>query len=200
MTPTAIILLCVLGFIIFYAAVYIEKRRRIARRERDRMERDTEQQRQQIEEERRLRTLQLSDVDDMQFPDFNNYVRRLLVHRGYTPHVEQVSCNLDPYVFAEHEGTKYLIQLNLQNSPVSRRAVSEALDEKDLHHCDRVILVTTSHFTKRAITTAHSTNCEMVDRAELEKWVYDFQHPSKPESALLRFEGAWIGEHFLADD
>lgn len=127
------------------------------------------------ERERRLRALRLADVDNLAGIDFEHYVCRLLVHRGFTASVTRSSGDLGVDIVARRNFQKYAIQVKRHRKGVSRRAVSDAVAGKQHYGCDRAMVITNSYFTKGAKELAKSTYCELVNRDLLAEWILDFQ-------------------------
>ncbi|HEY4761585.1 MAG TPA: restriction endonuclease [Thermoguttaceae bacterium] len=127
------------------------------------------------ERERRLRALRLADVDNMAGIDFEHYVCRLLVYRGFTANVTRSSGDLGVDIVAQRNFQKYAIQVKRHRKGVSRRAVSDAVAGKQHYGCDRAMVITNSYFTKGAKELAQSTGCELINRDSLAEWILDFQ-------------------------
>lgn len=142
-----------------------------------------EQARKRAEEERRLRALKIADVDSMGGLSFEHYVCRLLVSQGYTAHVTKASGDLGADIIAERYGVKYSIQVKRHNSSIDRHAVNDAVGGKAYYKCDRAMVVTNSYFGPGAIEMAQATNCELVDRDKLAKWIADYHNSDVPKVA-----------------
>jgi restriction system protein len=77
--------------------------------------------------ERRLRALELADIDNMGGLDFEHYLCRLLVHRGYQAEVTRASGDLGVDIVARRDGQKHAVQAKRYSKGVSRRAISDAV-------------------------------------------------------------------------
>jgi hypothetical protein len=177
-----------------------ETREKIAENERRR-------RREQAEVERRNRALKLADVDNMEGLDFEQYVGRLLVDRGFTVHVTSASNDLGVDIVAERDGQRYAVQVKRHSSVVSRRAVSDAVAGKQHYGFQHAMVVTNSYFTRGAVELAHSTGCELIDRHRLAEWILLYQQEAEGEPLTAEgeppasddLEFAWMGEHFLSE-
>jgi restriction system protein len=125
--------------------------------------------------ERRLRALQLADIDNMTGIQFEHYVAKLLTHQGYKAQVTVASRDFGIDVIAQKQAVKYAIQVKRQVKNISRRAVSDAVAGKFHYNCTSAMVVTNVFFTSGAQELAKSTGCRLVDRDELAKWILAFQ-------------------------
>jgi HJR/Mrr/RecB family endonuclease len=130
-----------------------------------------------LEEEKRIRALELADVDNMGGIEFEHYASKLLTNREFRVEVTQPSGDLGVDIIAEKDGLKYAIQVKRQTNPVSRRAVSDAVAGKAHYGCNAAMVITNSQFTAGATRLAESTGCELIARNTLSEWVLDFQAP-----------------------
>jgi restriction system protein len=127
------------------------------------------------ERERRLRALQLADIDNMTGIQFEHYVAKLLTHQGYKTQVTAGSRDFGVDVIAQKQAVKYAIQVKRQAKNVSRRAVSDTVTGKFHYGCTSAMVVTNVFFTAGAQELAKSTGCRLVDRKELTNWILAFQ-------------------------
>jgi restriction system protein len=128
------------------------------------------------EKEKQLKALELSNIDNFNRTEFEDYIIRLLTHRGFKVETTGNSVYLGVDFIAQKNDLKYAVQIKQQTSPVPRLLVSDIDREKHRYDCNRVMLVTNSYFSEDAIELAKSTGCELVDRDALAKWVLDFQN------------------------
>ena len=127
------------------------------------------------ETERKLRALRLSDIDNMTGIHFEHYVAKLLQHQGFSTRVTVGSGDFGVDVIAEKDLLKYAIQVKRQAKNVSRRAVSDSVAGKIHYRCNAAMVVTNAFYTAGAKELAKSTECRLVDRDELTKWILSFQ-------------------------
>lgn len=131
--------------------------------------------REKAEQEKRLRALELADIDRMRGIDFEHYVGKLLTYRGFQIEITPGSGDFGVDLVAEREGEKWAIQCKRRKIPVSLKAVQEVVAGRDYHACDEAMVVTNNHFAQSAVALAKSTECELVDRNVLADWILDFQ-------------------------
>lgn len=124
---------------------------------------------------RRLRALQLADIDNMTGIQFEHYVAQLLTAQGYKTQVTTSSRDFGVDVIAQKQAVKYAIQVKRQTKNVSRRAVSDAVTGKFHYGCTAAMVVTNVFYTSGAQELAKSTGCRLVDRNELANWILAFQ-------------------------
>ena len=121
--------------------------------------------------ERRFRALKLVDLHSIHPAKFEEYVAKLLDHRGYKTKVVGQAGDMGVDVVASKGAEKYAVQVKRYSNPVSRTAVSDAVAGKAYHGCNAAMVVTNNYFTKGARALAQSTNCQLVDRDTLAKWI-----------------------------
>ena len=128
-----------------------------------------------LEEERRFHSLRLVDLHSINPTEFEEYVAKLLDHRGYTTKVVGQAGDMGVDVIARKGPEKYAVQVKRYSNPVSRTAVSDAVAGQAYHGCNAAMVVTNSYFTKGAKALAQSTNCQLVDRDTLAKWIAELR-------------------------
>ncbi|MGE5138783.1 MAG: restriction endonuclease [Rudaea sp.] len=135
--------------------------------------------RRRAQREQVIRAIKLADVDAMSGTAFEEYVARLLTSQGYrvtrTGHPGDMGVDL----VAGRPPDKYAVQVKRQASPVSRRAVSDAVAATAHYRCNAAMVVSNSSFTAGARELAHSTGCRLVDRETLGGWIAAFQNGAK---------------------
>jgi restriction system protein len=129
----------------------------------------------QRERQKRLRALELLNVDDMDGTEFERYIIGLLANGGFKIEKTGDSINLGVDFIARKNNLKYAVQIRRQTGPVSRIAISDIERERHRYDCDRGMLITNGYFTKDAIELAESKGCELIDRDTLARWILDFQ-------------------------
>ena len=125
--------------------------------------------------QKKLRSIQIENIDSMTGIEFEHYLQKLLIHQGFSVHVTQSSGDLGVDLVASRNGVKIAIQAKRYNTKVSRRAISDAVAGVHHYGCNRAMVITNSYFSPGAITLARSTGCILVDRDTLAKWVIDFR-------------------------
>jgi restriction system protein len=126
-------------------------------------------------ERRRLRALQMADVDRMTGHQFEAFVAKLLRHQDYQTEVTPGSGDLGVDVIARQGSVRWAIQTKRYGANVSRTAVSDAVAGMQHYRCNRSMVVTTAYFTEGAKRLAASTGCELVDRDRLAEWIAEWQ-------------------------
>ena len=124
-----------------------------------------------LEEETRFLATRLIDLHSINPTEFEKYVAKLLDHRGYTTKVVGQAGDMGVDVIASQGPEKYAVQVKRYSNPVSRTAVSDAVAGKAYHGCNAAMVVTNNYFTAGARALARSTNCQLVDRDTLTKWI-----------------------------
>src|SRR3989304_3699985 len=132
--------------------------------------------------ERGLRALEILNIDSISRTEFENYVIRLLTHRGFKVETTGEKIALGVALIAKKNEHKYAVQIERQTGPVPRLAVSDVDREKHRYGCDKVMIITNSYFSEDAIELARSTGCELIDRDTLGKWILDFQRSNVESS------------------
>ena len=115
--------------------------------------------------------LTIANVDCMTGAQFEACVAGLLAHQGFS--VERVghARDLGVDIVARRNGRRFAVQCKRYASPVSRRAISDAVAGVRHYGCDAAMVVTNSVFTRDAKTRARDNKCALVDRKELAKWL-----------------------------
>ncbi|MGH7802483.1 MAG: restriction endonuclease [Thermodesulfobacteriota bacterium] len=129
----------------------------------------------QKERERGLRALEILNIDGISRTEFENYVIRLLTHRGFKVETTGEKIALGVTLIAKKDEHQYAVQIERQTGAVSRLTVSDVDREKHRYGCDKVILITNSHFSEDAIELARLKGFELVDRDTLAMWILNFQ-------------------------
>lgn len=129
----------------------------------------------QKERERGLRALEILNIDSISRTEFENFVIRLLTHRGFKVETTDATLDLGINMIAKKNDHKYAVQINRQTDSVSRLLVSDIDREKHRYSCDKAMLISNSYFSQDAIDLASSKECELVHRDILAVWILDFQ-------------------------
>jgi restriction system protein len=124
---------------------------------------------------RKFRALQIADIDSMSGMQFEQYLKKLLISRGYRVSMTAASGDLGVDLIACGTQERIAIQVKRHIGKVSRRAISDAVAGMQHYQCNKPMVITNSHFTPGAIMLAQSTRCTLVDRDELAQWIMQFQ-------------------------
>lgn len=125
---------------------------------------------------RNFAALRAHEVDHMSGKEFEIFLKHLLTARGYT--VKNVWHGSDGGVdlVAKKDDQIYSIQAKrYKNKKVDRRAVTDAVAGITYRKCTHAMAITNSYFTKQATEYARETNCQLIDRDALARWVYELQ-------------------------
>jgi restriction system protein len=125
--------------------------------------------------ERRYRGLGLAQVDGMSGREFEHYVAKLLASQGYKVRVTPSSGDLGVDVVASKGHESYAVQVKRHASKLSRTSVSDAVAGRVHYRCTKAMVVTNSFFSPGAVQLAESTECVLVDRDTLARWVDQFR-------------------------
>jgi restriction system protein len=113
----------------------------------------------------------LAELGTMDGQEFEAFVGQLLAARGFTVEPTGGAGDLGVDLVARSRDVCYAVQVKRYATPVSRRAVSDAVAGADHYDCDAAMVVTNSQFTRGALLLAESTGCELVDGELLMEWV-----------------------------
>jgi hypothetical protein len=128
------------------------------------------------EVQKKLKGIQIANIDSMNGIEFEHYLQQLLTHQGFSVHITQASGDLGVDLIASRNGEKIAIQAKRYNTKVSRRAISDAVAGMHHYGCNKAMVITNNYFSPGAVMLAGSTRCILVDRDTLAKWVNEFQN------------------------
>jgi restriction system protein len=160
---------------------------------------------------RKFRALQIADIDSMSGMKFEQYLKKLLISRGYRVSMTAASGDLGVDLIACGAQERIAIQVKRHTGKVSRRAISDAVAGMQHYQCNKAMVITNSHFTPGAIMLAQSTQCTLVDRDELAQWIMQFQAGKSGDASQSHRAPAvgmltivvlcslwWMNSHFTA--
>lgn len=128
------------------------------------------------ERERKFKGIQIANIDSMTGIEFEQYLQRILTNQGYSVNVTQASGDLGVDLIASRDGDKIAIQAKRYSTNVSRRAISDAVAGMYHYGCNKAMVITNSYFSPGAVALAESTECILIDRDTLARWVNEFQN------------------------
>lgn len=102
---------------------------------------------------------------------FEHFVAKLLRQRGYRAEVTQASGDFGVDIIARKGRRSIAIQVKRYKGSVARHAISDAVAGKYHWKCNEAWVITNSYFTKDAHELARSTQCRLIDRDELARWL-----------------------------
>jgi|LakMenE01Jun11ns_1017448.scaffolds.fasta_scaffold9837701_1 restriction system protein len=129
----------------------------------------------------KYRELRLSNIDEMSGLEFENYLKNVLSHQGYSVEKTPASGDLGVDLIAERGHSRLAIQVKRHQGKVSRAAVSDAVAGMHHYSCNGSMVITNSSFSPGAISLAESNQCILIDREILSTWIYDISVETSPE-------------------
>ena len=126
-------------------------------------------------QERKFKGIQIANVDSMTGIEFEQYLQRLLTNQGYDVGMTAASGDLGVDLIASRDGDKIAVQAKRYSTNVSRRAISDAVAGMYHYGCNKAMVITNSYFSPGAVILAEATECILIDRDTLAKWVNEFQ-------------------------
>ena len=130
------------------------------------------------EVEKYYESIQIANIDTMTGVEFERYLKEVLTNRGYSVSMTDVSGDLGVDLVASRGDERIAIQVKRHNTKISRRAVSDAVAGMHHYNCNKAMVVTNNYFSPGAVALAESTDCTLVDRDILAKWIAEFQNTS----------------------
>lgn len=126
--------------------------------------------------ERRLRALQLIDIDAMDGFAFEHYLSQILKSRGFTNvSVTVAQGDYGADIIGNKDGKKYAIQAKRWKWVVGVEAIYQCLGGREYYGCDCCIVITNSTFTDQAKALAKKSGTYLIDRNILADWIIAFQ-------------------------
>lgn len=123
-----------------------------------------------------VKTIDLSGVDKMTGTEFEKYIGEILKSQGYKIQLTAGSHDYGVDIIARQDNTKIAVQLKRYSSSVGRSAISDAVAGLAHYKCNKSMVITNHYFTKEAKILAESNNCELINRDELARWIYNFSN------------------------
>ena len=136
---------------------------------------------------RKFRAMQIANIDAMSGVEFEQYLQRLLNHRGFSVSMTQATGDLGVDLIVSLRADKFAVQVKRSRSKISRRAVSDAVAGIQHYRCNRAMVITNNYFTRGAITLARSTNCTLVNRDLLAQWIVELQNAQSRSNPTSRY-------------
>lgn len=127
--------------------------------------------------EKKYRGMRIANIDAMSGVEFEQYLKRVITHKGYTVSTTRVSGDLGvDLVASSGNGNRFAIQVKRYNKKVPRNAVSDAVAGMHHYGCNRAMVITNNYFSPGAIQLAKSTGCILIDRDTLATWINEYQN------------------------
>jgi restriction system protein len=120
---------------------------------------------------RNLAALHAHRVDQMSGEEFEIFLKHLFTFRGYEVQHTGRSNDGGVDLVVKKGKEKISIQAKRYTGKADRRAITDAVAGMKLHNCTHAMAITNSRFTKPAIEYAKKTDCRLIDRDGLAKWI-----------------------------
>jgi restriction system protein len=139
---------------------------------------------QRVKEKKRLRALELSDVDTMSGLDFERFVAEVLRSQGYQIRLTKVTGDYGGDIVARKDGVVSVVQVKRYKSVLGVEAIQQAVAAKGYYNASFAMVVTNTYFTAPSRQLAKVNGCGLVDRDRLASWIIAFQRglSGNPES------------------
>ncbi len=107
----------------------------------------------------------LSDADEMEGTEFEEYCATLLEKNGFTEiELTKKSSDFGVDIFAEKDHVTYAFQCKRYDHPVGTKAVQEIYAGRDFYHCMIGVVISNQYYTKGAQRLAEAFNILLWDR------------------------------------
>src|SRR5680860_97539 len=123
-----------------------------------------------IKKFRVIKVNSLSDIDNLNWSEFENYVADCLRLQGYSNVNVTEKYDLGVDIVAITDDYRLGVQVKHYESFVGIEAVREAVAGLKIYGCNQAMVVTNSYFTKPAIKLAKCNNCILINRNSLKNW------------------------------
>ena len=120
-----------------------------------------------VVDELSTRRITIDDIDLMSGLEFEGFVNELFNKMGYKTKLTKASGDQGIDIIAERDGIKIGIQAKCYSQSVGNSAIQEAVAGKAYYNCEKIAVVTNSHFTKGAVSLARANNVILWDRKML---------------------------------
>jgi HJR/Mrr/RecB family endonuclease len=117
------------------------------------------------------KTIQRPNIEMMNGYEFERFLGDLFKKMGYNVINTKLSVDQGADLIVERFGEKTVIQAKCYSDSVGNSTIQEAGAAKNHYHCDKVLVITTSFFTKPAIQLARDNNIELWNRTKLDEVV-----------------------------
>ena len=118
-----------------------------------------------------IKACSLSDIDSLDWSEFERYVAERLTFQGYenVRITEKYDLGID--IVAIKNDCRLGVQVKHYKSLVGIEAVREAVAGLNAYKCNQSMVVTNSYFSRPAKKLAKCNNCILVDRNVLKSWL-----------------------------
>lgn len=132
-------------------------------------------------------------IDKMSGFEFEEYVGEILTAKGYrdvtlTKKTGDYGVDATCYPVSPKDKRKIAIQIKRYNTPVSVGAVQEIVAGATVYKADLKMVITNSTFTSNAKILAEHNDCILIDRLNLQNWVYEVEKAANRPKKKLKFK------------
>ena len=120
------------------------------------------------------RFITMYHVDAMNGYDFEKFLGDIFRTAGFDVEETKLSGDQGADLFVTRFGKRIVIQAKNYTGSVGNSAVQEAISAKNFYNCDEAMVVTNSYFTKSATELASATSVRLIGRAELQKYLDEY--------------------------
>lgn len=149
-------------FAVYYYSAYREENRQ-------------EEIRQKIESERiqRLKDSSISEIDNMNGFEFEEFISHILSDLGYNVKTTRKSGDFGADLILEKNGEKTIVQTKRYSQKVSVSAIQEIAAAQNFYRIYNACVITNNYFTSPAIKLANANDIKLIDRDELSKLIIE---------------------------
>lgn len=111
--------------------------------------------------------LSIEKVDIMDGITFEQFLKRLFIYKGYqvseTPRTGDFGADL----ILKKDGLVTVVQAKRYSGNVGAKAIQEIYSARAHYHADKMMVISSAHFTRQAEVMANEQSIELIDREEL---------------------------------
>jgi len=113
----------------------------------------------------------INDFDKTSGINFEEWLALCFKQKGYSVELTKATRDSGADIILEKNGIKTVVQTKRWKQSVGIKAVREVLSAKEHYKANEMLVITNSHFTKKAVTHANLHNVELWDRDKLQKFL-----------------------------
>ncbi|PMC34271.1 restriction endonuclease [Bacillus sp. UMB0899] len=121
----------------------------------------------------KLKRSGMLEVDKMRGRRFEEYLRLLLVHRGYKVRLTPATGDYGADLILTLNDKTIIVQAKRYKKKVGLKAVQEIATAKSHYKANECWVITNNYFTKPAVELASSNKVRLIDRNQLMKWMLE---------------------------
>jgi HJR/Mrr/RecB family endonuclease len=124
-------------------------------------------QKRQKKEREHFLSLTMDDIDQMDEPSFEAYIKFYFERLDYTVSILPDTGTFREFLMVSGDGSMSVILAKCTAEKINSVVVEETADAKDSYAADHAIIVTNSTFTGQAVTLANERGVELWDRTDV---------------------------------